>query len=98
MAGLQYLGGYVLHKLHKKHARASSKESQQAMALLKAGKMERTGESNQKLISSLNRGGLWSITGPAQNGVLQGLHRMSFLRPNTGLGSLHQMLICRVSI
>ena len=26
IADLQYLGGYVLHKLHKKHARASSGE------------------------------------------------------------------------
>lgn len=58
MAGLQYLGGYVLHKLHKKHARASSKESQQTMALLRAGKLEHCGDSSQKLISSLNRGGL----------------------------------------
>ena len=85
MAGLQYLGGYVLHKLHKKHARASSKESQQAMALLKAGKMEHTGESNQKLISSLNRGGLWSITGPAQRIFLKTEHWFRQLTPNVDL-------------
>ena len=40
IAGLQYLGGYVLHKLCRKHAKANTKESQQAMAILKAGKLE----------------------------------------------------------
>ena len=64
-AGLQYLGGYVLHNLHKKCARKSSRESHQAMAILKAGKLE-DGCYSQKLVSSLSRGGLWSITEPAQ--------------------------------
>lgn len=63
-AGLQYLGGYVLHKLHKKHA--SSRETQQAMALLKAGKVYHNGDCHQNLVSSLNHGGLWNVTGPAQ--------------------------------
>ena len=69
IAGLQYLGGYVLHKLYRKHAKANTKESQQAMAILKAGKLEESthgGATTQKLITSLNRGGLWSITMPAQ--------------------------------
>ena len=39
-AGLQYLGGYVLHNLYKKHARTCTVESQQAMAILKAGKLD----------------------------------------------------------
>ena len=30
----------MLHKLYRKHAKANSKESQQAMAVLKAGKLE----------------------------------------------------------
>lgn len=64
-ASLQYLGGYVLHNLHKKCAGKSSSESQQAMAILKAGKLE-DGSKKQKLVSSLNRGDLWSITEPAQ--------------------------------
>ena len=64
-AGLQYLGGYVLHNLHKKCARKSSSESQQAMTILKAGKLE-DGCDSQKLVSSLSRGGLWAITEPAQ--------------------------------
>ena len=64
-AGLQYLGGYVLHNLHKKCAKMSSSESQQAMAILKAGKLEE-GCDSQKLVSTLSCGGLWSITEPAQ--------------------------------
>ena len=65
-AGMQYLGGYVLHNLHKKHGRTNSVESQQAMAILKAGKLESVTDSSQKLVSALNRGGLWPITQPAQ--------------------------------
>lgn len=64
-AGLQYIGGYVLHKLNKKYARKSTPENQQAMAILKAGKLEKDMES-QKVVSCLNRGGLWSITKPAE--------------------------------
>ena len=62
-AGLQYVGGYVLHK---KYARNNKTENQQAMAILKAGKLEHGCES-QKLVSSLSRGGLWNITKYAQN-------------------------------
>ncbi|XP_015775483.1 PREDICTED: uncharacterized protein LOC107353659 [Acropora digitifera] len=54
-AGLQYVGGYVLHKLYKKFARKSLPENQQAMAILKAGKLEQDTET-QKLVSILNRG------------------------------------------
>ena len=42
MAGLQYIGGYVLHKSHNKNIKSS------------------------QVKSTLNRGGLWSITKPAQ--------------------------------
>ena len=65
-AGMQYLGGYVLHNLHKKHGRTNSVESQQAMAILKAGNLESITDSSQKLVSALNCGGLWSITQTAQ--------------------------------
>ena len=88
IAGLQYLGGYVLHKLHKKHARVSSRESQQAMALLKAGKVEQTGDSHQKLVSSLNRGGLWGVTGPAQKIFLKTEDWFRQLTPNVDLQGL----------
>ena len=60
-AGLQHVGGYVLHNLRKKYARKNTTESQQAMAILRAGKLEH-GYENQKLVSSLNPGGLWNIT------------------------------------
>ena len=63
--GLQYLGGYVLHNLHKKHAQKSTAESQQAMAILKAAKKDGT-DTSQKLVNSLNRGGLWLISEPAE--------------------------------
>ena len=65
MAGLQYNGGYVLHKLHNKNIKSNlrdSKATQQAVALLKAGKDARLSKADHKL----NRGGLWSITKPAQ--------------------------------
>lgn len=64
-ASLQYLGGYVLHNLYKKCSRKQSPANEQAMAILKAGKLEEPAES-QKLVCSLNRGGLWYITRPAE--------------------------------
>lgn len=68
-AGLQYIGGYVLHKLHNKHVNAKkSSESEQAISLLKAGKLkDQTAASEQRLTTSLNRGGLWTITRKAQS-------------------------------
>lgn len=80
-AGLQYLGGYVLHNLYKKHARTGIVESQQAMAILKAGKLDCINDSKQKLISSLNRGGLWSITEPAQKIFVMAEHYFRQLTP-----------------
>lgn len=70
MAGLQYVGGYVLHKLYNKHTISKlceSRVSQQSIAVLKAGKkQEHIMTENHKLTSSLNHGGLWEITKPAQ--------------------------------
>lgn len=60
-AGLQYVGGYVLQNLHKKYARKNTtSENQQAMAILRAGKLE-YGYENQKLVSSLSRQALWTL-------------------------------------
>jgi len=67
-AGLQYIGGYVSQNLFKKHCRVNSDDSQQAMAILKAGKVE-SGASHL-LLSSLNRRGLWSVT------VNEALHKI----------------------
>ena len=47
----------MLHNLHKKHGTKKSQESQQAMPILKAGKLEGGYDSSQKLVSNLNRGG-----------------------------------------
>ena len=63
LAGLQYLGGYVLQKLHKKIKNSKnfmSDESQQILSILEAGR----GEPNEnfELINVLDRGGLWYIT------------------------------------
>ena len=70
MAGLQYFGGYVLHKLNDKNIKSNlsdSKATQQAVVLLKAGKeANQAMQDYQKLTTTLNRGGLWSITKPAQ--------------------------------
>ena len=37
----------MLHKLYRKHAKANSKDSQQAVAVLKAGKLEDNSDSSQ---------------------------------------------------
>lgn len=83
-AGLQYVGGYVLHKLHNKYARKSVSENHQAMAILKAGKLEQDTES-QKLVSSLNRGGLWSINHHAQNIFVHTEHHFRQVTSKSGL-------------
>ena len=58
MAGLQYIGGYVVHKLHNKNIKSNlsdSKATQQAVALLKAGKeANQAMQDYQKLTKTLN--------------------------------------------
>lgn len=94
-AGLQYLGGYAWHNLHKKCARKFSNESQQAMAILKAGKLK-YGSDSQKLVSSLDRGGLWPMTESAQNIFFRTEHyfRQSTLR---GAHSLQRVDIAGIA-
>ena len=69
-AGLLYIGGYVLHKLHNKNIKSNlsdSKATQQEVALLKAGKeANHAMQDYEKLTTTLNRSGLWSTTKPAQ--------------------------------
>lgn len=100
IAGLQYLGGYVLHKLYRKHAKANTKESQQAMAILKAGKLEESthGATTQKLITSLNRGGLWSITMLAQRIFVKIEKHFRLLTPNINLQGINLSGITRKAI
>lgn len=84
-AGLQYVAGYVLQKLYKKHYTVNSDESQQAMAILKAGKLEISDSQKNKLVSSLNRGGLWPVTLPAQKIFLKTEHYFRQCTLKTGL-------------
>ncbi|CAH3149086.1 unnamed protein product [Pocillopora meandrina] len=72
-AGLQYVGGYVLHNLHKHHSVKKNSRAILLMAILKAGKLE-TGSDSQRLVSILSRGGLWSITKPAEKIFIRTKH------------------------
>ena len=68
--GLQYIGGYVLHKLHNKHAKDNkSSESGQSISILKAGELEDNNaiESQRLITSCLNRGCLLAITKNAES-------------------------------
>lgn len=68
VSGGQYLGGYVFHNLHKKlkgSPKWKSPESQQAISILEAARV--TDFDDQKLVSCLNRGGLWAINSFAQD-------------------------------
>ena len=99
IAGLQYLGGYVLQNLHKKH-RASknwkSTESQQAMSLLTACKEESSNiNQSQKLIAWVTRGGLWNPTKKAQKIVLRAEH---YFRNNTTPGQCERFINMNVMI
>ena len=77
----------MLHNLHKKYARKNTTENQQAMAILRAGKLEH-GYDNQKLVSSLNCGGLWNITKYAQSIVLK---TECHFRQSTSVNSLQKV-------
>ena len=72
------------------------------MAILKAGKLEESthGATTQKLITSLNRGGLWSITMPAQRIILYVKIEKHFrlLTPNINLQGINLSGITRKAI
>lgn len=71
LAGLQYLGGYVLHTIYKKIKNSKqfkNKLSQECLVILEAAR--ETNEElfqNNKLVSALSRGGLWCITEKMQH-------------------------------
>ena len=75
---VQYLGGYLLHNLHKNHATKQSAESQQAMAILKAGKSETNNAQN--LISSVTWVGF---------GLLHNQHEKFSAKLNLSLENSH---------
>ena len=57
---LQYLAGYVLRNLYKKIRNSNmywTKESKQALAFIDANKLQQ--DDAQRLVTTLNRGGLW---------------------------------------
>lgn len=64
--GLQYLGGYVLQKIYTKLRNSlhyEKEENKQSIAVLLSAKLEDpTKLVNLKLVSALDRGGLWPIT------------------------------------
>ena len=73
-AGLQYIGGYVFHKLHHKHRSGTkwqSKQSQCTMEVLKQGKCRSEELQTNKLTSALSRGGLWGINKDAEHIFVQ---------------------------
>ena len=75
ISGGQYLGGYVFHNLHKKlkgSPKWKSPESQQAISILEAARV--TEPDDQKLVSCLNRGGLWAINSFAQEIIFKTEH------------------------
>ena len=70
--GLKYIGGYIIHKLHKKFKNSKnwrSSDSQQAIALINAGRSSENekNEAADTLMSKINRGGLWDITDNMEN-------------------------------
>jgi len=68
-AGMQYIGGYILHKLYNKHLSIEKKSpaSEQTLAIIKAARGQSNSEiERQQLISVLSRGGLWGITKPME--------------------------------
>ncbi|KAK2561183.1 hypothetical protein P5673_016328 [Acropora cervicornis] len=70
------------------------------MAILKAGKLEESthGATTQKVITSLNRGGLWSITMPAQRIFVKIEKHFRLLTPNINLQGINLSGITRKAI
>lgn len=67
---MQYLGGYVLHKLHTKLKSSKSWDShdhQQAPSILEAA---RGNNITRNLVSALSRGGLWDLSTSSQKLML----------------------------
>ena len=74
MAALQYLGGYVIHKLFSNLYKSQNKENnekiQEQMSVLKAMKADGDQIKNEKLIQALSRGGLWSLNGHTEKNFM----------------------------
>ena len=63
LAGLQFLTGYIIHKIYKSIRNSKkwkSESGQYCLAVLEAARIENLNATeNQKLIAALDRGGLW---------------------------------------
>ena len=64
---LQYIAGYVIHKLHK---RIDKKTHQEVISVLLACKGDENVMQNSKMFAAQNRGGLWCIT-PELRSILE---------------------------
>ena len=67
ICGLQYLAGYVFHKLYSKlrgNKEWNSSYNQHSINILQAGKS--TLNDSQRLVDTLNRGGLWKVNDDVQ--------------------------------
>ena len=65
IAALQYPGGYVLFALKKrirKSKKLNTSSRQQVFSKLQAGKQNDVASTDQKLVDTVNRGGLWKIS------------------------------------
>ena len=68
-ASMQYLGGYVFYNLNRKIFNSKHHKSeigQQHLSILQAGRASDNSGCPQKLVDSLNRGGLWKINETCQ--------------------------------
>lgn len=64
IAGLQYLGGYVLFNLNKKYRNSKKFKTdffQQMLAIFECCK-EKNQHKNYRLVNAINRGGLWVVS------------------------------------
>ena len=88
VAGLQYLGGYVLRKVFMKIKLGKTSEfSKQAMELLMLGK---TSEKKSTFVEDLSRdGGLWSITDEMEKVFLITERYYSIQTASTGLREIN---------
>ena len=87
IAGLQYLGGYVLHNLHRKLKNSNLLDTQansQSVAILQAAKLDNVTAETHELVGCLNRGSLWAITSQAQRifEVVENHFRACTIKPN----------------
>ena len=83
----------MLQKIHNRHRAKALHESQQAQAILKAGKTDKN-DSTQKLVESVNRAGLWLISEPSQ---IIFLKTEQYFRPSTSTPGLTKVDIAGIA-